>query len=316
MNSVEIISIVVTTIGVVCFALVFTLLFHSNAQTNIEAINEGKKDKEIIEEAIQQIKDKNKKSKQAFGFVKSVVFYVLLVFLIPVFIFSIVNKLQGNTTMIGENSVMVVASGSMSEKNPANNYLFDSSNSKVHNQFNTYDIIVLNKVNSEFDLSRYDVIAFRNDEGINVIHRIIDIEYKNGVRTFITRGDANAANDVYHPNFSDVIGKYNGKRISTIGIFVIFFQSAPGIITIIATVYCFIMLDNISGKVSKTQEERLKKLVSVIGEIDETSLEEFSVVYKQVIIHKGKEYYIDNTIKIEDKSVDDKTTEKGETIEK
>ena len=318
MNSVEIISIVVTTIGVVCFALVFTLLFHSNAETTIEAINEGKKDKEIIEETIQQLKDKTKKSKKAFGFIKSVVFYVLLVFLIPVFIFSIVNKLQGNTTMIGENSVMVVASGSMSEKNPANSYLFDSSNSKVNNQFNTYDVIVLNKVNSEFDLSKYDVIAFRNDEGINVIHRIIDIEYKNGVRTFITRGDANAANDVYHPTFEDVIGKYNNKKINTIGIFVIFFQSAPGIITIIATVYCFIMLDNISGKVSKTQEERLKKLVSVIGEIDETSLDTFKVEYKQVIQHKGVEYYINNTItnKKNKKVVDDKTTTKSETIEK
>ena len=87
-------------------------------------------------------------------------------------------------------------------------------------------------------------------------------------------------------------------------------KSAPGIITIIATVYCFIMLDNISGKVSKTQEERLKKLVSVIGEIDETSLDTFKVEYRQVIQHKGVEYYIDNTLKENEKVVDDKTTTK------
>lgn len=315
MNSVEIISIVVTTIGVVCFALVFTLLFYSYASSSIEAINAGKKDKELIEETIQQAKDSTQKKKKAFSFVKSSVFYVLLVFLIPVFIFSIVNKVQGNTTMIGDSSVMVVASGSMSEKNPTNSYLFDSSNTKVNNQFNTYDIIVLNKVNSTSELSKYDVIAFRNDEGINVIHRIVDYKFENGKLTYITRGDANGANDVYHPTIDDVIGKYNGKRISTIGIFVIFFQSAPGIITILATVYCFIMLDKISGKVSKSQEERIQKLVSVIGQLDEDSLNDLTINYQQVIHHKGKDYYFDEQgLTLENNKFVESATNQEETI--
>ena len=113
------------------------------------------------------------------------------------------------------------------------------------------------------------------------------------------------------------------RHIYYITIFVIFFQSAPGIITILATVYCFIMLDRISGKVSKSQDERLKKLISIIGELDESSLENLTVSYKQVIHHKGNDYYFDENGQIENNVIDDKNdnVEKedstdNETIEK
>ena len=63
MNSVEIISLVVTAIGVVCFALVFTLLYYSFAQSSIESIKLGKKDVELIEEVFYQKKTQNKKNR-------------------------------------------------------------------------------------------------------------------------------------------------------------------------------------------------------------------------------------------------------------
>ena len=75
--------------------------------------------------------------------------------------------------MIGNKTIMVVASGSMSKKNDANAYL---NSNNLNNQFQTYDIIVLEKVENASDLNKYDVIAYRNDQGINVIHRIIEIE--------------------------------------------------------------------------------------------------------------------------------------------
>lgn len=53
--------------------------------------------------------------------------------------------------MIGNRTVMVVASNSMSYKNEANSYLFDDSLG-LNNQFNTYDLIILEKVNNETDL--------------------------------------------------------------------------------------------------------------------------------------------------------------------
>ena len=233
----------------------------------------------------------NKKSKKIIEIVKTVVFYMLLVFLIPVFIFSIVNKIQGNETMIGDNSVMVVASGSMSEKNKANDYLITHN---LNNQFNTYDIIVLNKVKSPLELRKYDVIAYKNDEGINVIHRIISVQYENGKLTYITRGDSNNASDTYHPTYEDVIGKYSGRRIGTIGIFVIFFQSAPGIITILATIYCLVMVDYISKKVNKTQDERVKQLTELIG-IMQDDVSELTIEYNEIIHYKGNAFYFNES---------------------
>ncbi|MEI3505411.1 MAG: hypothetical protein V8Q77_03990 [Bacilli bacterium] len=67
------------------------------------------------------------------------------------FIFSLINRFQNNVTMIGNRTVMVVASNSMSYKNEANSYLFDDSLG-LNNQFNTYDLIILEKVNNETDL--------------------------------------------------------------------------------------------------------------------------------------------------------------------
>lgn len=74
-----------------------------------------------------------------------------MVVLIPLFIFSLINRFQNNVTMIGNRTVMVVASNSMSYKNEANSYLFDDSLG-LNNQFNTYDLIILEKVNNETDL--------------------------------------------------------------------------------------------------------------------------------------------------------------------
>ena len=50
---------------------------------------------------------------------------------------------MGNVMMIGDRAVMVVATGSMGYKNEANDYLF---NRGLNNQFQQYDIIVLEKV--------------------------------------------------------------------------------------------------------------------------------------------------------------------------
>ena len=241
MTNVEIIALVVTAIGVTCFAVVFTILYSSYSTSSIESITIGKRDVELIDEELLKRKNANSKNRKILKVVKDVFFYLVLVFLIPIFIFSMINKFQHNTTMIGNNSVMVVASGSMSQKNEANDYLFSNN---LTNQFNTYDIIVLNKVNSPYELRLYDVIAYVNDEGVNVIHRIIgfDTSDPKGIR-FETRGDSNNATDKYRPYFEDIIGRYSNKKMGAIGVFVIFFQSYPGIITVVAVVYCLIMIN-------------------------------------------------------------------------
>lgn len=302
MTSVEIISLIVTIIGLVSFSTIFTLLYKSYTSSQISEIKSGKRDIELVDEVIYEKKLKAKKSRKVFRIVRLVLFYLILVILVPFFIFSLINKFKNNVTMIGNKTIMVVASGSMSEKNKANNYLQnDASNSKLNYQFKTYDIIILEKVENASDLSLYDVVAYVNDEGINVIHRIIKIE--NG--TYETRGDANSQSDTYHCSFDDIIGKYNGKKINGVGVFIMFLQSYSGIITIVSLIYCLLMIDNLSNKLNNAQLERLKMLEDAIDYSNETSNLAMEAKFIETIYYKGYAYQFDENGFIDKNEISD-----------
>lgn len=153
MSPSEILSIIVTVIGVFSFATIFTILYKSYANSQIAELNSGKKDIELIDEVIYEKQEKVRRRRKITGTIRTVVFYAIMVVLIPLFIFSLINRFQNNVTMIGNRTVMVVASNSMSYKNEANSYLFDDSLG-LNNQFNTYDLIILEKVNNETDLKK------------------------------------------------------------------------------------------------------------------------------------------------------------------
>ena len=287
MSSAEIISLIVTVIGVFSFATIFTILYKSYATSQIAEIQSGKKDIEIIDEVIYERQEHIKRRRKINSVIRNVIFYLTLVIIIPLFIFSLINRFQHNVTMIGNKTIMVVASGSMSEKNKANPYLITNDlHSKLNYQFQTYDIIVLEKVEKASDLSRYDVIAFVNDDGINVIHRIKEIE--NG--KYETRGDANDASDKYHPTFDDIIGRYTGKKINGLGMFIMFLQSYAGIITIVSLIYCLFMIDHLSRKINQAQENRSKQLAEAIDYSGEVELKALKAEYVETIYYKGYAY--------------------------
>lgn len=313
MTSVEIISLIVTFIGVASFAAVFTILYLSFSNSSILEVKTGKRDIELIDDVLYNRQEKVIKRKKTSSAVKNTLFYVVMTLIIPIFVFSLINKFQGNATMIGNSTVMVVASGSMSERNEANEYL-DKYN--LNNQFNTYDIIVLEKVTNSLALKKYDVIAFKNDDGVNVIHRIVDITIENGEWVYITRGDSNNSNDKYHPKYVDVIGKYSNKRIGGIGIFIVFFQSAPGIMTVVAMVYVLVMMDRINNKMEKAQEERIAHLAEVIDHVgdDSESTKQMKAIYNETIYYKGYAYHFnDNGFVSKDEITDEEVLEKSET---
>lgn len=290
MSSVEIISLIVTVIGVFSFATIFTILYKSYTTSQIEEIKSGKKDIELIDEVIYERQADVKKRRKVFRIVRSILFYLVLIIVIPIFIFSLVNRFQNNVTMLGNKTLMVVASGSMSEKHEKNSYLINNdSDSKLNYQFNTYDIIILEKVQNENDLQLYDVIAYVNNDGINVIHRIKEIE--NG--TYETRGDANEQSDTYHPVFDDVIGKYNGKKIAGLGMFIMFLQSYAGIITIVSLIYCLLMIDHFSGKIDEVQTLRVKLLEEAIDYSNESDKLTIEAKFVETIYYKGYAYQFD-----------------------
>lgn len=308
MSSTDIIALIVTIIGVASFATVVTILFRNYIRSAIKEIKTGHRDIEIVDLMIYEIDPKVIKTRKATGVAKNVVYYAFLALVIPLFGLSLYSRIKNNVTKIGDNFIMVVASGSMSFKNEANDYLVTHN---LNNQFATYDMIVLTGVKSSSQLRQYDVIAFRNDKGINVIHRIIETDYSEGEVRYTTRGDSNSATDSYHPKIQDVIGKYTGKKIPGIGIFIMFFQSYAGIVTILSVIYCSFMISHFNKKLDIATEER-KELLTAIFNIDEMGARDpelMTNVHASTIYYKGYAYEISSDGKANKREMSQKELE-------
>jgi len=294
MTSTDIIALVVTIIGVASFAVVVTILFRNYIKSAIKEINLGQRDIEIVDLVIYEADPGVIAKKKATEVGKSIVYYTFLAILIPLFGLSLYSRIKNNVTQFGDQYVMVVASGSMSMKNEANTYLNEHH---LNNQFNTYDIITLSKVSSQYALRQYDVVAYRNDKGVNVIHRIINIEEIEGETRYITRGDSNAASDSYKPRYSDIIGRYTNKRIPGIGIFIMFFQSYAGIVTVVSVIYCSLMISYFNKKLDKTMEDRKEMLAKAfdMSTLEFNDPEKMRDSHAHYIYFKDYAYYFDST---------------------
>ena len=289
MSSNEIISLVITLVGLISFATLFTFLYRSFAKSSIAEINDGKRDIDLVKTIADEegIKKKQKTKK----IVKNVIFYLLLAILIPVLIFSLVDRISGNVTMVGGKANITVASGSMSYKNEGNSFVNDENlcqNYVMDNQFKKYDIITIKKVDSPDDINLYDVIAFRTKDGKNVIHRVVNIIDNNGKITYVTQGDALPSEDGLRPSYDDVIGVYTNHKINGLGIVILFCQSSAGLITILSLIYCVSMLENINNKISNAEKERVKKIKDVLNYQNDSDA--ITTTFYEEINYKGYAY--------------------------
>lgn len=66
------------------------------------------------------------------------------------------------------------------------------------------DAVVIDKKTNRDKLKEKDIIAYKNDDGVIVVHRIINI---NADGTFITKGDYNNTSDPLYVNKKQVVGK-------------------------------------------------------------------------------------------------------------
>ena len=264
----DIIALAVTAVGVVSFAALFTILYRSYSQASIAEYVTGKRDVELIEETIFENINSKKRYRRLYRRIKQITFYVLIAVLVPFLVFSVLTRFTDGVFMPGGRGMIAVASGSMEEINPKNpNY---SKISTQTNQFDTYDVIFIKKVDYPSELKILDVIAFTDKSGTNIIHRIVDIEFENGELRYVTCGDNNTANDSYRVPFDKVLGKYDSDRIPLVGIFVMFLQSYSGIVTILAIIYCLIMIELVNEKMFRAQNGRLEILAASIDFKEET----------------------------------------------
>ena len=258
-------------LALVCGVLTFFLIHYSKEAK--EEAGKGTRNSEFLSMLLDSKDPKVIKKKKIFKILSNVLFYALLIIFIPVFLYSLTNRITHNKMPIGDKRVRVVASGSRSYKNEKNDYLVSNG---LDNQFDKSDRIVVTKVKSESSIHLYDVLAYENREsGRTIIHRVIGRKEVDGKRHYTRRGDANDASDSYDLTFEDVVGVYSGGRVKKIGAIVLFLQSPIGIGTFISVLYSRLRIDFVSSKRDKVSEsyrkEREKKVIYPSGSIEEVT---------------------------------------------
>ena len=291
MSNVEILSLIVTAICLISFCLVFTFLFRHYYLTNIEEVRSGVADKELIEIKGEELKKKNRKHAKGLRIAGKITGWAIFGLVVVFFSMSLYARFFNNNLTFGDTGVIVISTGSMSEKNEDNDYLFENN---LNNQFNAYDIIGITAYDNPEDVNLYDVVAYKNEEDIIIVHRIIEIREVNGEKVFITRGDSNNTSDTNfqyrnYLTFDNIVGYYNGFRMELIGVFVIFLQSNAGIITIVAIAYCLIMFDHYNSKLEEAINKRSDLLIKELKyNFNENGT--ISTYFIERAIYSNKEY--------------------------
>lgn len=313
----ELLVLIVTAACVISLAIVFTLFYLHYYKNSIDAIKEGRRDIELIDDNInEQIKARSKKHK-ALKITLKVLSYLLSAAALTIFIIALINRFSGGDIVVGNSTVLVVKTGSMSEINAANK----EELAGYDNQIPTWSLIGISKVNEE-DLKPYDVIAFHdNNSNQIIIHRIIDIMEDDGGHYYVTRGDALASEDGFHPRYEAIIGRYNNFHIPYVGLFIYFLQTNAGIVTILAIIYCLVLFGVLSDKIAKKEKERKEELIAVI-DIDLAIKEVNHDIIEKIYYHgyvysfKNNEFISKEKILADDEHLPSKKNELIKVIEK
>lgn len=246
---------VILIVFIIFLALFTIFLFKHKKDYNLAIFNE----EADISIFYKYLKNKNKKlyiTKKILKIAANIIFAAIFVIVIIFFILNYLN--------ITPYKILVVATDSMSYKNEENTYLF---NNDLNNQFSSNDIVIVKRVNDITDLKLYDIISYTNNKGINIIHRIIDINDE----FIVTRGDANNISDDVI-TFNQVIGVYNNFRIPKLGLIVFYLQSYYGILCVFAIYYLLIMYSYVSNRIKKEEENRLIAIKAMVNNLNKYTL--------------------------------------------
>lgn len=86
--------------------------------------------------------------------------------------------------------------------------------------FKTGDLIICKEVDDIESLKEDDVITFWtiiDGQKVKNTHRIVQINETDGVKSFVTRGDNNVADDTVPTYAGDIIGKWTNTKIGGVG---------------------------------------------------------------------------------------------------
>ena len=283
----QLLGIMILSVIMAGLIILFAFLFYRYRKGAKNNIDDGEYDLELLKSFKEESKPEAKKKTKTLKIVKRIFSTIGIIVVAACLGLAIADKC--GWLKLGNKSVIVVASGSMSEKHPSNDYLIENN---LNNQFPTYALIVIEDVDPT-TLKQYDVIVYKNPQGSNIIHRIIRIEKTETYTRFVTRGDSNNMEDSYKATPEDVVGKYTGKYIPFIGAIILFVQSPLGIVTIIALIACMIILDITLNKTYQLRQSRLEKILTMLS-LDENNILSLSDDELTALYNNADKQHIDS----------------------
>lgn len=209
----------------------------------------------LDEELIKDYKARHSKKAKRREVIVEVISSFLTLFFIGCVGVGIYSKVNKDFFPIGNTTGLVIKTNSMEKANKANTYI---SSNNLTNQFSAYDLIFVNKIQSEEDIKIYDVVVFKY-QNILIAHRIIEIVPDvNGKTRYITRGDANSVSDNILLTFNDIMGVYTNQKIPFVGYVVLFLQSPYSLIVLLVLLAYIFILPLFEKKLDAVGHERLK----------------------------------------------------------
>ncbi|MDF1493272.1 signal peptidase I [Caproiciproducens sp. CPB-2] len=160
-------------------------------------------------------KDSPKIFRKIFKAVGNVLFALLMI-LIAFMLFCMVrSKMTGGAPKIAGHYMLVVLSGSMAP------------------QFDTGSVAFVNPVDAA-EIKKGDIITFKGFAGSDQMttHRVVGINQKSNGPEFLTKGDANHANDPDPIPGEDLIGRVS-FTLPYLGYFMNFAQTRNGLLLLI-----------------------------------------------------------------------------------
>ena len=128
--------------------------------------------------------------KNFFHITGNILFTIFIIAMMLLVGFMVKGKLDGGEPSVGPYTFYVVLSGSMSP------------------EFDTGSILVVKDVTAR-EVAQGDIITFKSPEDASktITHRVVEITEENGQLAYITRGDANNANDTEPVPAANLLGE-------------------------------------------------------------------------------------------------------------
>lgn len=260
----EIYIFILCAIVFVALTTLFTVMVVYIVRLMVKLIRNGVEDERIWREYLE-----NKGKKDRFAVVDRILTVISCCVLFVVFGCAVYMQVFSDSVTGNIPLYRVVLSGSMSQKDEGNEYLFEND---LNDQFDRFDLILTHKLPDEFDLELYDVVVYEVD-GTLIVHRIVEIQEPNehhpNERYFRFQGDNVDYADKFPVKYEQMKAIYKGERIRFIGSFFAFMQSPAGYLCVLLLLLGIIAIPLMEKKIEEEELKRLRFLMIQYGELDE-----------------------------------------------